>query len=153
MSSLTKLILTGISGMLLLASCQDIPFYSKYKSVDANAWQSRDTLVFRLPKVEEAQEYNVTVAMRAVQSFKYDNFALSVKLYEGKTLISTDTLLYNIYDKYGQHKGTGFPYVEYEGNLQHRYVLSPEKKYKVKVTHIMRLDPMDGVADVGLFLF
>jgi len=145
-----KHIIIGISGILLLAGCQDIPFFSCYNAVDATGWYNRDTLVVKLPEVETPSTYDVTVSVRTIQGFKYDNLALVVKLYEGKKVISVDTVKYVVYDKEGKSNGKGFPYVEYTETLKHSYKLLPKKKFKAKITHIMRLDPFDGVCDVGM---
>lgn len=145
-----KHIITGISGILLLAACQDIPFFSKYYAVDTEGWDSRDTLVYSLPEVTSSADYDVTVSVRTIQSYKYDNLALVLRLYEGKKLVSVDTVKYDIYDMNGEHRGTGFPYVEHETALHHSFQLLPKKHYKVKATHIMRLDPLDGICNVGI---
>ena len=68
----------------------------------------------------------------------------------GKKVISTDTIRYQIYDDLGEHNGTGFPFVEHSEALPHKFVMQPNKKYKMKITHIMRLDILDGICDVGV---
>jgi len=143
-------IIIGISGILLLVGCQDIPFFSCYKAVDAMGWYNRDTLVVKLPEVATPSTYDVMVSVRTIQGFKYDNLALAVRLYDGKKVISVDTVKYVIYDKEGRAKGNGFPYVEHTNTLKHSYKLLPKKKYKAKIYHIMRLDPFDGVCNVGI---
>lgn len=140
----------GISGMLLIVACQDIPFYSSYKSVDAQGWNAVDTLVFKLPSVDEERQFDVNVDLRTVSSFKYNNLKLAVRLYEGKRVVSVDTVAYKLYNEKGKRLGKGFPYVEYNSTLKHSIRLLPEKKYRVKVTHIMRMDPFDGISDVGI---
>lgn len=139
-----------LCGMLLLAACHDNTMYMKYKSVDAREWHAHDTLVYKLPEIENDMNVSVTVGVRTLQSFKYDNLAVVAKLYEGKHLISQDTVNYIILDKNGENIGTGFPYAEHFRNISHRYALKAKKKYKIKLTHIMRLDPLDGVSDVGI---
>lgn len=146
----TKKAIIGFVGMLLLVACQDFPFYSTYKSVNVEGWEARDTLVYKLPVVESPSAYDVSVAVRTSQGFKYENLALAIRLYEGKKTISVDTVKFKLYGTNNEQKGTGFTYVENEISLKHQFKLKPQKKYKVKITHIMRLDPFDGVCDVGL---
>lgn len=144
--------ISGLSFMLLFVACQESPFYMTYKPVKISGWDSRDTVVFKLPEIKSPSSYTVTVSIRAIQSFKYDNLGLAVMLYEGRDVVSKDTVMYDLYDSYGENKGKGFPYVEYEENLKRTYHFSPDKRYKIKITHIMRLDPLDGVANVGVTL-
>lgn len=133
-----------------MGACQDSPFFMQYKKVDVAEWHTRDSVVFRLPETTDSTSYGVKVHVRAIQNFKYDNLALVVKLKEGKKTISTDTVRYTMLDENGESYGTGFPYVEHEANLKGRYILSPDKKYRIKVTHIMRLDPLNGISDIGV---
>lgn len=143
-------IILGISGILLFAGCHDIPFFTQYHQVNTEAWASKDFLIFKLPEVEHAEDYDVKVAVRTIQTYKYGNLSLVLRTYEDKNLISTDTVSYKIYGENGEQKGTGFPFVEHEMPLQHTINFLPQKKYKIKISHIMRLDPLDGVSDVGI---
>ena len=144
--------ISGLSFMLLFAACQESPFYMTYKPVDTSGWDSRDTIVFMLPEIESPSSYNVNVSVRTIQSFKYDNIGLAIMLYEGRNVVSKDTVVYDVYDSHGENKGKGFPYVEYEESLTHTYYFNPGKRYKIKITHVMRLDPLAGLANVGVTL-
>lgn len=147
-----KQLILGISGMLLLTACQDIPFYSVYKMVDVTGWDGDKVLTFRLPEQEELRNCDVTFGIRLSRKFHYENIAFVAYLYEGKTLVSTDTIDVKVLNEYGEHVGNGMNYVVNETELSHQYTLKPKKKYKVKVRHIMRKDPFDGVSGIGITL-
>lgn len=149
--SIRNLIL-GISGMLLLTACHDIPFYSVYKLVDVTGWQTKDTLVYRLPEQDELRDAKVTFGIRLSRQFHYENIVLVARMFEGKKLVSSDTLNIKVLDEYGEHIGNGLNYVVTEKELDHQYLLKPGKKYKLKIHHIMRQNPFDGVSGVGVTL-
>lgn len=136
--------------MLLMGACQDSPMFMKYSSVDVQGWHSGDAVTFRLPEVEDSAQYCVKIHVRTLQNYRYDNLSLVARLKDGKKVLSVDTVNYSILDVNGDSRGIGFPYVEQEMSLPHKYTIKPKKKYKVVITHVMRLDPLDGVSEVGV---
>lgn len=136
--------------MLLFAACQDSSMYMQYHTVDAKGWNSRDTLVFDLPEVESTSAFNVEYGLRVWRNYNYENFIMVAKLCDGKKVVSTDTISFAVYDKSGKQDGAGLNFIELTKPLNHQYTLKPKKKYKLKVTHIMMLDPLDGVGNVGV---
>ena len=143
-------IIMGLTCMFLLGACTDSPMFFQYKPVNAMGWQSCDSVVFKLPEVEEDTPCDVSVCIRSLRSYRYQDLALVVKLKEGRTVVCTDTVKYRMLSDDGESMGEGLSFMEYDMPIKHRYTLKPDKKYKVKITHIMRLDPLDGVSEVGL---
>lgn len=148
---LFRQILIGISGMLLFTACQDMPFFTEYKSVDTQGWYATDVFVYKLPEVEENAQCNAKVCVRALQNYEYDNLALVVRMYEGKKEVSVDSVYLKLFDENGVSTGIGFPHTEYSCDIKSKQ-LKPGKKYKFKISHIMRLDPLQGISEVGIEL-
>lgn len=135
--------------MSLLVACYDGLLFSDYKSVDAQSWYASDTLVFKLPKVEEDATRDVNVKLRALQTYSYSNMALAVHLVEGQKTVSVDTVRFTIYDKEGKATGAGFPFIEYSSIIKDVH-FKADKAYKIKIIHVMRLDPIEGISQVGI---
>lgn len=136
--------------MLLFAACQDSSMYMQYKTVEAKGWNSQDTLVFELPEVENTTSFNVDYGLRVWRNYKYENCVLVAKLCEGNKVVSSDILTFDFCNDGEEQEGFGLNFLELKKTLGHKYTLKPEKKYKLKVTHKMKLNPLDGVGNVGV---
>lgn len=145
------LITLSVLGMMILLSCQESLFYSEYKTVPRAQWDSRDTLSFQLPVTERTFDATLTVSVRRRQDYDYKTIALSIEHLLNGMLVSTDTLHITLYDEDGQSLGHAFPISD---NYSHPLPLHLGKgeSHTLRITHIMRLNPLDGIPDVGIFV-
>lgn len=135
-----------------MMGCHDGLFYSQYKSPNEKGWNKKNSLVYDLPKVEEESAFDVNVGIRIWENFEYKSIILISRLYEDKKMVSVDTLYYNFYDSSDKSTGKGVGIVEHTKTLDHKYVLKPKHKYKVKINHHMLHNPITRVDNVGVSL-
>lgn len=138
--------------MLLTMACQDNLFYSNYKTIQEKGWGGQDTLTYIIPEVEDTTKLNVNIGIRVWHNYQYTNLVLVAKLYEDNKCLSSDIVDFSLYDKADMSTGSGFPLVEYQEELEHKYTLKPSHKYTVKIAHRMLLDPLPRVSNVGISL-
>ena len=137
--------------MATLLSCQDSLFYSEYKDIPHTQWDSRDTLSFQLPETESPIDAALTVSIRTRQAYEYKTIALSVEHFLNGSAVSTDTLHITLYDANGQPLGNGFPLSDtYSRPLPLH--LQKGEQHSLRITHIMRLNPLEDIHSVGVFV-
>lgn len=139
--------------MASLVSCQNMPFFIGYKSIDNSLWDSRDTIVFDLPTIPANQEKEVElqVGIRTLDSFEYSKMSLKVELCQQDSVIDCDTVTIALFNSEGKPTNTGFPYIE-SVNKGKNFVLKHDVQHRIRITHIMRLNSIKGIYDVGVAL-
>lgn len=149
--SIFSLATISILGMATLLSCQESLFYTEYKTIPNSQWDSRDTLSFLLPVADGAIDATLTISVRKRHDYDYKNIALNVGHLLNDSLVSTDTLHVTLYDANGQSLGQGFPVSDnYSRPLPIH--LGKGERHTLRITHTMRLNPLDGITDVGIFV-
>lgn len=147
---LLSMIISGL-GMTSLLSCQDSLFYSEYKDIPNAQWDSRDTIIFQLPNTEYPLDATLLVCVRTRQGSDYKKVVLSVEHLCDDTLLSADTLHLALYDSKGLPLGQAFPFSNYSSRSLPIHVVK-DAHHTIRITHIMRQNPLDGVSDVGVFV-
>ena len=135
--------------MATLLSCQDSLLYSEYKEIPNARWDSRDTLTFTLPEPEHPIDATLTVSLRSRQDYKYQYVALTVEHLIDSCTISTDTLHITLYDSNGQPLGHGFPISDNHSRPLPIH-LGKDEHHTMRITHSMRLNPLEGIPDVAV---
>lgn len=145
-----QIISAGMVMCLMTVSCLDEgKLYSHYEDVADSEWDKADTLSFDLPRIEARDEYHMTIMARTTDRYKYQNLNLKVEVY-GETLVRTDTMSLQIFDKEGHNIGKGLVYAEVSKSLEHIELDTTE--YTVKVINMMTETPLEGVSGIGLSL-
>lgn len=132
----------------LLASCQGDLYYTEYKVLPQEQWDSRDTLVIDLPVSEQDIEAKVTLGMRRTHGFRYKKVVMREEVWcQGKiqeVRPVTITLRGN-----REEEGTGLLVKEFYSDAQPLH-LQAGLPYSIRLTHQMRLNPLDGIVAVGV---
>lgn len=128
----------------------------RYLTVDARAWDSRDTLTFDLPAPSDTlTAYRCTLYLRTTSAYPYTDLHLSTILDTLTTVGSTSvpqrrsTLTIPLCHSDGQRITNGFPYADQALPLQ-TLTLHPDRHYRLHITHRMRRNPIAGVAAIGI---
>ncbi|MCH5175911.1 MAG: gliding motility lipoprotein GldH [Prevotellaceae bacterium] len=137
--------------MATLLSCQDSLFYSEYKEIPNSQWDSRDTLSFCLPVTENSFDATLTVSVRRRQDYDYKTIALKIEHLLNDTIVSTDTLVVTLFDANGHPLGQGFPISDNYSRPLYLH-LKKNASHSLRITHAMRLNPLQGIPDVGVFV-
>lgn len=153
----TKIGITAIAALLLLASCDKKRVFDEYKELDG--WSRDSTLTFNYESADTTQLYNVFVTTRTNNSYPYSNIFLIVQMEQpGTKLIKVDTLEYQMANPDGTLMGSGFSDVK-ESKLWYKENVKFPKKgnYKFSIQQAVRkaneipgVQQLDGVTEVGL---
>lgn len=136
---------------LLPAGCTPQPeAYSEYATLGKDGWAYEDTLVF-VPQIPPAVEGRLSVGLRHNGDYPYRNLWLEVTTPIDSTHARRDTLSVELADKFGRWKGTGIGALrQYEITVA-RHV-RVDSGARVLVRHIMRLDTLPDIEQVGIFI-
>lgn len=145
-------IIKGVLVAMMFVSCQDTPFFTKYHSVPSHYWDKREMLVYDIPVVDEDKTVDVTLGIRTTEQFAYSNITLLSVVSSGKKEVLRDTVCVALFEDESAPLGNGFPFMETTKKLPSSLHLKKGKRYTIKVTHLMRMNPLDDVYDVGVTL-
>lgn len=138
--------------LFTLTMCTDHPgSFSSYTPVDGvHGWAYTDTIAFLPQGLDSAGQQALSIGMRHTAKYPYRNIWLEVSyMQEGHTL--RDTLGIELADKYGRWLGSGLgPTYQIECVLPH--LVSISDSTPVYVRHIMRLDTLRGIEQIGITL-
>lgn len=152
----------GLAGicLFLLGACHTDTLYHVYQAVPGEkGWNKSDSLVFTLPPEVAAGTYGMEIGIRHTGGYPYRDIWLSVTQVEGEDSLAshTDTLHIYLADEKGaweQHEGA------IGGLYQRAYTcekpvvwLTDSVGHSLRITHLMRQNPLSGVLDVGVRLF
>lgn len=144
-------LMMGLLGLPLLTSCQDNLYYTLYQDLPEHQWDSNDTLYFSIPPTEHDLDVAVTFSVRTSPSFRYQDIVARAELLDGNAVVSS--LPINI-TLYGNNEESA-----HDGVLQNESYSKPQAlhmqanhNYILRVTHLMRLNPLDEVNSVGVIV-
>lgn len=131
-----------VLGLMTLAlSCRTDTRFHSYRPVQPEGWDSRDTVCFSLPSTEHGRNADCQLGIRHLDSYPYRDLWLTA---------NGDTLHIQLADSLGKWIGTGI------GELRLFTIGIPmprtvgDSLTHVRITHIMRHNPLPGIHDVGI---
>lgn len=139
----------------LSVGCTTKTVYHSYQSIKENGWDRKDTLTFNLPEGITSGKYKMEIGVRNSPEYLYKNIWISISNnWEDSLQYKTDTLELKLTDEHGR-----WPYQGNISNLYqsvHPYVNVPslpqQKVRTIKIVHIMRKNPIQGIQDIGIKL-
>ena len=144
------LTLIGILCLTLLTACEDHLYYILYQDLPQKEWDSNEPLYFNIPPTEQEMDVAVTLGVRTTALFRYKDIVARAELLDNDSVISSLPLTITLY------QGEG---LTQEGMLMHENYSKPQAlhmqanhNYVLRVTHLMRLNPLDEVQSVGIIV-
>lgn len=136
---------------LLSGACTPQPeAYSEYATLGKHGWAYDDTLVF-VPRIPPAVEGRLSVGLRHNGDYPYRNLWLEVTTPIDSTHARRDTLSVELADKYGRWRGTGIGALR-QIELRVAPHVRVDSAARILVRHIMRLDTLPDIEQVGIFI-
>ncbi len=146
----TLFIYIGCLCLAVFAACQDNLYYTLYQDLSKNEWDSNDAIFFSIPPSEQDMDVTVTLGIRTTTSFRYKDIVARVEVLEGDSVLSVTPLnlaLYN--DENGLRKGV---LLNENYSKPQPFHMQAHHNYTLRVTHLMRLNPLDEVQSVGVIV-
>ncbi len=149
-----KLLIVGFFlFFLLLSSCnKTTTIYDKYLHTPERGWDRGEALIFDVSQIKTDGNYLLDVLLRTSEAYPFTFLCLEVKeTLETKQETFVDTLFCQLYDDKGNILGGGLSRYQYEFPFK-ELNLNKDDTLHVVIRHIMNLEKLPGISDVGLKL-
>ena len=137
--------------MTILTACQDNLYYTLYQDMPQQAWDSNDSLYFCIPPAEHDMDVAVTLGVRTTSLFRYKDIVARAELLDGEAVISSIPLNITLYNNSEKARQGRFLLNDNYSRLQSLH-MQAHHHYTLRVTHLMRLNPLDEVTSVGIIV-
>lgn len=140
----------GIAWLLL--SCRGGLQYADYQEVEGRQWHLQDTLQYTIPASARDASPMLRACVRTTKEYGYKELVLKMELLDGDETVLSRILPIqlhsrNLLDAFRE----GLPVAaSYSDPVQ--VSLKAGKEYTIRITHLMRLNTVEGIVDVGLLL-
>lgn len=140
------------AAMLIMASCQRKPVmsHSSFVNLPSNGWQRSLPLEFTPVYDDSARTYQLTLAVRHDNTYRYANLSLVVDLIDADSVVNRQKVEMRLADEYGNWTGAGFGAL-YQDKVCIAPVIDPDDARRVVVWQSMEEDDfLRGVVNLGI---
>ena len=141
----------GLFCLALFTACQDNLYYTLYQDMPQHQWDSNDSLYFSIPPTEQDLDVAITLGVRTTSSFRYKDIVARAELLDGDSIISSTPMNITLYNNDGEGTAGGILVTENYSKPQALHMRA-NHHYTLRVTHLMRLNPLDEVQSVGILV-
>ena len=148
-----KAIFSLTLGIIFLNSCGDLPISSSSIEIDHNGWNSIDNASFDWDVIDLDLRYDAFIDIRHNSDYPYSNLYLFLDFTFPNGNQRRDTLACVLADERGRWFGSGIgDIIDHRVSFQENFEFPINGKYRLKVAHGMRQDPLVGITDLGFRL-
>lgn len=122
----------------------------QYAHTSHKEWHHTDTLLFKIPALSDSLNYQLTIGIRSMNTYAYQNLWLVVAQQDVQTeQRKLDTICIAMNDTNGIALGTGNNLLQYESptNVQ---LIGSHTESKMLIYHVMKGSTLSGIQDVGI---
>lgn len=142
------------AAMLSMPSCQRKPVMShaSFVHLPATGWQRTLPLTFMPEYDDSATTYDIKLAIRHDNSYRYSNLSLVVDIIDEDSVVNRSMVDMTLADEYGNWTGGGFGAL-YQDAVTIAHVIDPGDASSVVVWHTMQgCDTLRGLVDLGIIV-
>lgn len=150
-AKLQPILLLALITLMLFGCSERHGSFSSFERVDPQGWIYGDTVRILPEKLDSASSRRLSIAVCHTNNYPYRNLWLEVsyRSTDGELYTLKDTVQMVLADIYGRWQGQGFgPSYQMEQQLEPRLYI-PDSTL-VCVRHIMRVDTLKGIEQVGI---
>lgn len=129
----------------------DDNFFSAFRALPDAEWDYAAPVVFEVDTLRDSisRGGTVIVSLRHTHGYEYSNLWLELSTPINDSTVRRDTLNIRLADTYGRWLGKGMgPSLEVCDTLPHAVDL--RRKQNISVRHIMRVDTLEGIEQIGI---
>lgn len=143
-----------VAVVLIMVSCQRKPVmaHSRFMHLPSQGWQRTCPLTFAPEYDDSTATYDLVLAIRHDNSYRYRNLSLAVDIIALDSLVDRKMVNLQMADEYGNWVGGGFGTL-YQDTVKLTRVIDPNNAKSVVVWQAMReCDTLTGITDIGLIV-
>ena len=135
-------------GIAIISACQDGIHYTEYKQLPHKQWDRYDTLVYHIPSLQHDTDLNLTLGIRSNNDFKYKAIIAQTELRCDSLITAAIPITLKLGNDSIPFSSSNTNYLSTPTPIH----LKANQTYTLYITHSMRLNPLDGIPCVGIFL-
>lgn len=142
------------AAVLILPSCQRKPVLShaSFLHLPTTGWQRTMPLTFVPEYDDSATTYDIKLAVRHDNTYRYRNLSLVVDVIDETSLVNRSMVNMTLADEYGNWTGGGFG-ARYQDTVTIAHVIDPGDASSVVVWQAMHgCETLRGLVDVGIIV-
>lgn len=140
-------------GLICLISCGDLPISNSTVEINPDGWFAIESASFEWDILDLDLKYDAFVDIRHNSDYPYSNLYLFLDFTFPNGNQRRDTLACQLADERGRWYGSGIgDIIDHRVAFQEDFEFPLDGKYRLKVAHGMRQDPLSGVTDIGFRL-
>ena len=142
------------AAMLIMVSCQHKPVlpHASFVHLPTGGWQRSLPLTFMPEYDDSTLTYDISLAVRHDNSYRYRNLSLVVDIIAADSTVSRHPVDLSLADEYGNWLGGGFGAL-YQDEVTVAKNISPMSASSIVVWQAMQgCDTLLGVVDVGVII-
>ena len=145
-----KAILYLTLGLVFFNSCGDFPIYNSSIEIEPDGWSIDNPASFEWDIVDLDLKYDALIDIRHNSDYPYSNLYLFLELTFPNGHQKLDTLHCKLADERGRWYGSGMgDIIDHRVSFKENFEFPIHGKYRLKIEHGMRQDPLVGVTDIG----
>ena len=138
-------------GLVFFNSCGDFPVYNSSIEIEPDGWSIDNPASFEWDIVDLDLKYDALIDIRHNSDYPYSNLYLFLELTRPNGHQKLDTLECKLADERGRWYGSGMgDIIDHRVSFKENFEFPIHGKYRLKIEHGMRQDPLVGVTDIGL---
>ena len=140
------------AAMLIMASCEHKPVMShaRFVHLPVSGWQRTLPLTFTPEYDDSTRTYDISLAIRHDNSYRYRNLSLVVDIIAADSTVSRRQMDLSLADEYGNWTGGGFGSL-YQDKVTVVSAATPTSASSVVVWQAMKgCDTLCGLVNVGI---
>lgn len=135
-------------GIAITSACQDGIHYTEYKQLPHKQWDRHDTLVYHIPPLQHDTHLNLTLGIRSNKDFNYKTIVAQAELRCDSLIAVTIPVTLKLDNDSIPFSSSNTDHLSKPAPIH----LKANKTYTLYITHSMRLNPLDGIPCIGIFL-
>jgi len=136
--------------LVFFNSCGDFPIYNSSIEIDSEGWSIDNPASFEWDIVDLDLKYDALIDIRHNSDYPYSNLYLFLELTFPNGHQKLDTLHCKLADERGRWYGSGMgDIIDHRVSFKENFEFPIHGKYRLKIEHGMRQDPLVGVTDIG----
>lgn len=138
--------------VISLSSCHKSDLTTDYTDLPGNGWAYGDSISFFMHRdsVSKSKAGNLSLGIRHTGDYPYCNLWLEVTTSDAKGVSRVDTVNVDLCDSFGRWYGHGFGN-SFQITVPVASDIRLDTLTKVNITHIMRVDTLVGLTQLGVF--
>lgn len=139
--------------MITFASCTEHGVFQRYHHFEDGNWKKGETINFEVEITDTTSKYGINYLVRHTVEYAYQNLWIEGNIIYPDSQVIPFKQSLTLGNAQGYWYGNGISDImNVEVPVQENAIFPQAGKYRFEIKHIMRVDPIENIMDLGLKL-